>query len=108
VPIAVIVGVITFLEWLVPQLMDFHTLTRQAVQFQSEARDIRQKDEARVEQLVRDIQGLRDQITAAGSNRDREVATTLEKRITDLEVQLRLLQDRAIEEQRNQGEQKPK
>jgi deoxycytidine triphosphate deaminase len=108
VPIAVIVGVIAFLEWLVPQLMDFHTLTRQAVQFQSEARDLRQKDEARVEQLVRDIQGLRDQIAAAGSNRDREVANTLEKRITDLEVQLRLLQAKAIDEQRNQGEQKPK
>ena len=106
--IAVVVAVITFLQWLVPQLTDFHTLTRQAVLFQTEARDLRHRDEARIEQFLRDTQTLRDQMADARSNRDRDIATALEKRITDLEVQYHLLQGRIDEYRHIIGEQRTK
>jgi deoxycytidine triphosphate deaminase len=104
--IAVVVAVITFLQWLVPQLTDFHTLTTQAVQFQTEARELRDRTEARVDQLARDIQVLRGQMADARDNRDRDAVTTLEKRINDLEVQLRLLQENGL--RHNPEEQKLK
>lgn len=105
---AVIVAVITFLQWLVPQLTDFHTLTRQATQFQVDAQGLREKEEARVEQLARDIQAMRDQITDVRNNQDREIVNSLERRISELEVALRVLQERTDGKRGQQGDQKPK
>lgn len=106
---AVIVAVITFLQWLVPQLMDLHTLTRQAAQYQAEAQAQTQRQEARVEQLTRTIQAMRDQISDARSDRDRDIVNSLEQRIGALEVALQVLKERADEEKKSrQGTQNSK
>lgn len=90
----VIVTIMGFLEWLVPQLITFNTLTTQSVRFEADVRDTRNRDEGKIEELARDIQSLRRELAEARSDRDRSIMTGLEKRISDMETQLRIIQDK--------------
>jgi deoxycytidine triphosphate deaminase len=94
VVVTVVVTIMGFLQWLVPQLITINTLTAQAVKFEAEMREARTRDEGKTEQLSREIQTLRGELADARSGRERDIMNALEKRISDMETQLRALQDK--------------